>query len=70
MHPKKIGLIAHTGKPGVAELIRALGAEFERFKLPVLLEAKTAARLACLLTIDDPGARRIYSSCSGRRNDP
>ena len=25
MRPTKIGLIAHTGKPGVAELIRALG---------------------------------------------
>jgi len=57
MHPKKIGLIAHTGKPGVAELIRALGTEFERFKLPVLLEAKTAA-LAGLqsdCTIEDLG---------------
>ena len=42
MRPKKIGLIAHTGKPGVAELIRVLCAEFERFELPVLLEAKTA----------------------------
>ena len=57
MRPTKIGLIAHTGKPGVAELIRVLGAEFERFKLPVLLEAKTAA-LAGLdsdCTIDDLG---------------
>ena len=57
MRPTKIGLIAHTGKPGVAELIRVLGAEFERFKLPVLLEAKTAA-LAGLVsdcTIDDLG---------------
>jgi NAD+ kinase len=43
MRPTKIGLIAHTGKPGVAELVRLLGAEFERFKLPVLLETKTAA---------------------------
>ena len=43
MRPKKIGLIAHTAKPGVAELTRALCQEFERFKLPVLLEAKTAA---------------------------
>jgi NAD+ kinase len=59
MRPTKIGLIAHTGKPGVAELIRVLGAEFERFKLPVLLEAKTAA-LAGLdsdCTIDDLGRR-------------
>lgn len=43
MRPKKIGLIAHTAKPGVAELTRALCQEFDRFKLPVLLEAKTAA---------------------------
>jgi len=43
MRPKKIGLTAHTAKPGVAELTRALCREFERHKLPVLLEAKTAA---------------------------
>ncbi|MEY2490793.1 MAG: kinase [Verrucomicrobiota bacterium] len=43
MRPQKIGLIAHTAKPGVAELTRALCQEFERFKLAVLLEAKTAA---------------------------
>ena len=57
MRPAKIGLIAHTGKPGVAELIRVLGAEFERFTLPVLLEAKTAALagLASGCTIDDLG---------------
>jgi len=57
MRPTKIGLIAHTGKPGVAELIRVLGAEFERFTLPVLLEAKTAALagLASGCTIDDLG---------------
>ena len=42
MRPTKIGLIAHTGKPGVAEVIRGLRAEFDRFKLPILLEAKTA----------------------------
>jgi len=42
MRPTKIGLIAHTGKAGVAELIRALLAEFNRFKLPVLLETKAA----------------------------
>jgi NAD+ kinase len=59
MRPTKIGLIAHTGKPGVAELIRVLGAEFERFKLPVLLEAKTAALggLSSDCTIDDLGRR-------------
>jgi NAD+ kinase len=43
MRPKTIGLIAHTAKSGVAELTRALCREFERFELPVLLEAKTAA---------------------------
>jgi len=43
MRPKKIGLIAHTAKPGVADLTRALCQEFERFELRVLLEAKTAA---------------------------
>jgi NAD+ kinase len=57
MRPAKIGLIAHTGKPGVAELIRTLGAEFERFKLPVLFEAKTAALagLTSDCTVDDLG---------------
>jgi NAD+ kinase len=57
MRPTKIGLIAHTGKSGVAELIRMLGAEFEHFKLPVLLEAKTAALagLASDYKIDDLG---------------
>jgi NAD+ kinase len=57
MRPKKIGLIAHTGKPGVAELIQVLSAEFERFKLPVLVEAETAALagLASGCTIDDLG---------------
>lgn len=43
MRPTKIGLIAHTAKPGVAELTRSLCREFDRLKLPVLLEAKTAA---------------------------
>ena len=43
MRPKKIGLIAHTGKAGVAELTRTLRSEFERAGLTVLLEAKTAA---------------------------
>jgi NAD+ kinase len=57
MRPAKIGLIAHTGKTGVADLIRALGAEFERFKLPVLFEAKTAALagFASSGTVDDLG---------------
>jgi NAD+ kinase len=43
MRPNKIGLIAHTGKPGVAELTRTLSQEFERAGLAVLLEEKTAA---------------------------
>lgn len=57
MRPTKIGLIAHTGKPGVAELIRALCGEFQRFKLPVLLETRTAglAGLSSEYTIDDLG---------------
>jgi NAD+ kinase len=57
MRPAKIGLIAHTGKPGVAELIHVLSDEFKRFQLPVLLEAKTAALagLASDYTIKDLG---------------
>lgn len=43
MRPKTIGLIAHTGKPGVAELTRTIAAELERAKLRVLLEEATAA---------------------------
>jgi NAD+ kinase len=43
MHPKTIGLIAHTGKPGVGELIKSLTAEFARFSMSVLLEKETAA---------------------------
>lgn len=43
MRPNKIGLIAHTGKPGVAELTRTLSQELERAGLSVLVEADTAA---------------------------
>ncbi|MEY2505076.1 MAG: kinase, partial [Verrucomicrobiota bacterium] len=43
MRPNKIGLIAHTGKPGVAELTGTLVREFERVGISVLLEADTAA---------------------------
>jgi NAD+ kinase len=43
MHPKTIGLIAHTGKPGVGELVNSLSAEFARFSMSVLLEKETAA---------------------------
>jgi len=42
MRPKTIGLIAHTGKPGVAELTRTIAAELERANLRVLLEEATA----------------------------
>ena len=53
MRPKTIGLIAHTGKEGVAELTRTLASELERANLAVLLEAETAA-LAGL-----PGGRTV-----------
>jgi len=43
MHPKTVGLIAHTGKPGVGELIKSLTAEFARFSISTLLEKETAA---------------------------
>src|SRR6476646_5768048 len=43
MRPKKIGLTAHTGKPGVAELTRTLKTELERAGLTVQLEAETAS---------------------------
>ena len=43
MHPKTIGLIAHTGKPGAAELIHAVLEEFARFSMSILVENETAA---------------------------
>jgi NAD+ kinase len=43
MPPKTIGLIAHTGKPGVANLVNAIAREFGRFSISVLLEKETAA---------------------------
>jgi NAD+ kinase len=43
MPPKTIGLIAHTGKPGVAELIHAVLEEFARFSMSILVEKDTAA---------------------------
>lgn len=43
MSPKTVGLIAHTGKPGAAELVRQLKAEFERAGVKVLMETGTAA---------------------------
>ena len=42
MHTKTIGLIAHTGKRGVAELINSIAEEFERFSISILFEKETA----------------------------
>src|SRR2546425_13008939 len=42
MHAKTIGLIAHTGKPNVAELINAIAQEFARFSISILFEKETA----------------------------
>jgi NAD+ kinase len=42
MRPKKIGLIGHTGKPGVAELTRTLAQQLEQKGLTVLVESNTA----------------------------
>ena len=42
MRPKTIGLIAHTGKPGAAELVGKVCAEFARHSVPVLVEDATA----------------------------
>jgi NAD+ kinase len=43
MRPKTIGLIAHTQKKGVAELINSVAAEFERLSISILIEKETAA---------------------------
>ncbi len=42
MSPKIIGLIAHTKKPGAAELVKQLRTDFERAGVTVLLEAGAA----------------------------
>src|SRR5256885_15193512 len=42
MHAKTIGLIAHTGKPNVAELINAIAQEFARYSISILFEKETA----------------------------
>jgi NAD+ kinase len=42
MHAKTIGLIAHTGKAGVAELLSAIAQEFDRFSISTLFEKETA----------------------------
>jgi NAD+ kinase len=43
MPPKTIGLIAHTGKPGVGDLVNAIVQEFDRFSIKIEIEKKTAA---------------------------
>src|SRR6267143_1761405 len=43
MPPKTIGLIAHTGKPGVEELVNAVADEFARHSMSILVEKETAA---------------------------
>ncbi len=42
MHPKTIGIIAHTGKPGVGDLVNAISKEFDRSSITTLLEKETA----------------------------
>jgi len=43
MHAKIIGLVAHTGKAGVGDLINSIVKEFDRFSISILLEKETAA---------------------------
>src|SRR3982074_342695 len=43
MPPKTVGLIAHPGKPGVAELVYAVAKEFDRVSIATLIEKETAA---------------------------
>src|SRR5213082_3737037 len=43
MHAKVIGLVAHTGKPGVGDLINSIAQEFDRFSISILIEKETAA---------------------------
>ena len=43
MPPKTVGLIAHPGKPGVAELVDAVAKEFDKVSIAVSLEKETAA---------------------------
>src|SRR5258707_15244243 len=42
MHAKTIGLIAHTAKSGVDELVNAIAREFDRLSISVLFEKETA----------------------------
>ncbi|MEP6602814.1 MAG: NAD(+)/NADH kinase [Spartobacteria bacterium] len=46
MRPKTIGLIAHTKKKGVPELVDAVAKEFECLSMSILIEQKTAALVA------------------------
>src|SRR5437667_11957810 len=43
MSAKTIGLIAHTGKVGVADLVNSIVEEFSRFSVSILLEKETAS---------------------------
>lgn len=43
MPPKKVGIIAHTGKPGAAELIKAVVKEFDRCGIKTAIEKESAA---------------------------
>ena len=49
MSPKTIGLIAHTGKPGVGDLVNAIVQEFDRFSIKIEIE-KRSNSLAMALT--------------------
>jgi NAD+ kinase len=49
MSPQTIGLIAHTGKVGAAELVAQLRSQFERANVQVRMETETAA----LIGLDD-----------------
>ena len=46
MPPKTIGLIAHPGKPGVADLVNVIAQEFSRLSISVLVEKKRQPLLA------------------------
>ena len=72
MPPKTIGLIAHTGKRGVADLIKAVAEEFARYSIAVLIEKDTAAiaRKQSDLTIPELGAQTdLLVVLRRRRND-
>src|SRR5437016_13828547 len=43
MSPKTIGLIAHPGKPDIADLVNAIAQEFGRFSISDLIDKETAA---------------------------